>query len=112
MNFLIIVVVTVLAQLLAPWWVIALVPFLVFAWRPVSGPQGFGVSFAAVGLAWLVYGGWLHSQSQGSMSNRIAELFSLPNGVALLAVVTLIGGLVAGLSGLSGCYFGQIFNKK
>lgn len=112
MNFLIILIVTVLAQLIAPWWVIALVPFLVFAWKPTSALQGFGGSFAAVALVWLIYGGWLHNQSEGSMSNRIAELFSLPNGLMLLAVVTVVGGIVAGFSGLSGYYFGQIFNKK
>lgn len=112
MNFLILVIVTALAQLIGPWWVIALIPFLVYTWKPVSALQGFGVSFTAVGLVWLAYGGWLHSHSEGSMSNRIAELFSLPNGLALLVVVAIIGGIVAGLSGLSGYYFGQIFNKK
>lgn len=112
MNFLIILILSALAQLIGPWWLIAVVPFLVFVWKPTSASQGFGVSFTAVGLVWLAYGGWLHTRSEGSMSNRIAELFSLPNGLALLVVVTLIGGIVAGLSGLSGYYFGQIFNKK
>lgn len=112
MNFLIILIVTALAQLVVPWWVIAVVPFLVFLWKPVSASQGFSVSFAAVGLVWLLYGGWQHTRSEGSMSNRIAELFSLPNGLSLLIVVALVGGSVAGLSGLSGYYFGQIFNKK
>jgi len=104
MNFLIIFIVTAILQLFTPWWIIALVPFLIMIWRPVSSFKSFATGFLAIAALWFSYGLYLHLDSQGAMSNRIAAIFSLPNGILLLIVTTVVGGLVGGLSGLSG-YF-------
>lgn len=108
MYFLIILIAAALAQVWLPWWVIAVIPFLVFFGKPTNGATAFVSSFLAVALVWFGYGWYLHYRSDGRMSDRIAELFSLPNGIVLLVVVSLIAGVVAGFSGLAGCLAGEI----
>ena len=112
MNFAAIFILTGLLQLFAPWWVIALVPFLVNLLLPRSAAAAFWQSLLAVALVWLGYGFYLHLVSGGSMSNRIAEIFTLPNGLVLLAIATIAGGLVGGLAGLSGYLIRKILPQR
>lgn len=109
MNFIIIFIITAIFQLFAPWWVIALIPFLVNTWRPSGAIPAFIVSFAAIAMLWFSYGLYLHINSGGSMSDRIAGIFSLPNGIVLLVVTTVVGGLVGGMAGLAGFFVRQLF---
>jgi len=102
MNFLIIFIATALLQFFAPWCTIALVPFLILVWRPTSPFRAFITGFLAIALLWFFYGLYLHLDTKGAMSNRIAEIFSLPNGILLLVVTTIVGGIIGGLAGLSG----------
>ena len=112
LNYLIILVATALLQFILPWWVIAVVPFAVCLWRSQHPGAAFAVSLAAVSTVWLAYATFVHNSTQGSMSNRIAELFSLPSGTALMFSVTLLSGLVAGFSGMAGYYVRQLFVKE
>ncbi|SKC16005.1 hypothetical protein [Dyadobacter psychrophilus] len=109
MNFFIIILVTALLQLFGPWWVVAIVPFLVFLIRHTSASNAFWTGFALITVLWMAYGFYLHFVSDGAMSDRIAGIFSLPNGVVLLLVSALIGGLTGGLAGLSGQLVRRIF---
>lgn len=103
MNIILIVLLTAICQYFAPWWTVALAPFLILLWRPANTSfNAFITGFAAIALLWLAYGLYLHTSSEGAMSNRIAQIFSLPNGILLLAVTALIGGLVGGFASLSG----------
>ena len=110
-NYLIILVATALLQLFLPWWVIVLVPFAVCAWRSHHPGKAYAVSLAAVATVWLTYATFLHNSTQGNMSNRIAELFFLPNGAVLLTIVSLVSGVVAGFAGMAGYYVRQLFVK-
>ena len=109
MDFLLIVIITAILQFFTPWWTIALVPFIVAAWRPKSSWKSFGISFLAIAILWFAYGLYLHIVSKGAMSNRIAEIFSLPNGILLLIVTAIVGGLVGGFAGLAGALTRQTF---
>jgi hypothetical protein len=109
MNFIIIFILTAVSQLFAPWWMVALVPFLINAWRPATSGRAFLISFAAIAVLWFSYGLYLHVNSEGAMSDRIAEIFSLPNGILLLVVTTIVGGLVGGFAGMAGFFLQQLF---
>ena len=112
MNFIIILLVTALLQVFSPWWVIAVVPCAIHLWRPTAAFNSFWISFLAVGALWLGYGYYLHLVSNGAISDRIAEIFFLPNGLLLLFVSAAIGGLVAGFAGLSGFLVRNIFTRE
>lgn len=109
LNYMIIVLATALLQLFLPWWVIAVVPFIVYLVRPEAPLIAYGISLLAVISVWGVYASLLHNTTQGSMPNRIAEIFYLPNGTVLLVVIVLISGLVAGFSGSAGALVRQVF---
>jgi hypothetical protein len=109
MNFALIIILSVVLQIFAPWWTIAVVPFIILVWLPASSSGAFWTGFGGIALPWLAYGYYLHFISEGSMSDRVAAIFSLPNGILILVVTTLAGGLVGGLAGLSGHFVRQIF---
>ena len=111
MNFLIIALVSAALQLLAPWYVVAIIPFMVFTLRPATTVKAFWTGFLGIALVWLVYGYYLHFISKGAMSDRIAEIFTLPSGLLLLVLSALVGGLVGGFAGLSGFLIRQTFVK-
>lgn len=110
MNFLIIIFITAILQYFTPWWSVALVPFLVMAWRPTTSIKSFFTGFSAIAILWLGYGLYLHTISEGAMSNRIAQIFSLPNGLLLLLITMILGGLVGGASGMAGALTRQAFD--
>lgn len=104
MNLILIIIITAILQYFAPWWTIAFAPFIILFWRPAETSfKAFLIGFAAVALLWLSYGLYLHFSTEGAMSNRIAQIFSLPNGILLLMVTTFVGGLIGGFAALSGC---------
>ncbi|TDB58106.1 hypothetical protein [Arundinibacter roseus] len=104
LNYLLMVAATALLQLFMPWWTIALVPFVVYLLRPERPLVAYATSLAAIATVWMVYAIFLHTTSGGSMSDRVAQLFFLPNGGALVGTTTLLSGLVAGFAGLAGHY--------
>ncbi|WP_353722527.1 hypothetical protein [Dyadobacter sp. 676] len=111
MNFLIIAVLSALLQIFAPWWVIAIIPFAVLFWRPVHSPGAFWAGLGGIAVPWLLYGYYQHFISDGAMSDRVAKIFMLPNGLSLLLVTALAGGLVGGFSALSGYWVRQVFRR-
>ena len=102
MNLIIIIILTALLQVFAPWWVVAIVPFVVFLVRPATAKGALGTGFASIAILWLAYGFYLHFNSDGAMSDRVAGIFSLPSGILLLFVSSVVGGITGSLSGLSG----------
>lgn len=112
LNYLIIVITTAVLQLFLPWWVIIVVPFLVYIVRPEAPLVAYAVSLAGVSSVWSAYALFLNISTQAGMSDKIAQLFLLPNGSVLLGVMTLIGGLAAGFGGLAGHYVRQLFVKE
>jgi hypothetical protein len=112
MNLIIIVILTAVLQVFAPWWVVAIVPFVILFWRPASPSRSFWTGFAGTALPWLGYGFYLHYISDGILSDRVAGIFFLPNGILLLAVTVLIGGLVGGFSALAGFWTRQLFRAE
>ena len=109
MNFLLILITTAILQFFTPWWTIALVPFVVAIWRPENLWKSFVIGFTAIAILWFAYGLYLHLVSEGAMSNRIAEIFSLPNGILLLIVTAIVGGIVGGFASVAGSLTRQIF---
>ena len=111
MNFLIILVVTAVLQYFCPWWVIAVVPAIVNICCPKSYGVAFFQSFMAIGILWLGYGMYIQISSNGAMSDRIAQIFTLPNGYFMLAISVLVGALTAGVSGMAGYSVRSLFRK-
>ncbi len=85
-----------------PWWSIALCSFLAGLIINGTNLSVFFSGFVGIGLLWLVQAYNIHLSSNGILSNRIAELFSLSGGFYLVLITAIIGGVVGGFSALSG----------
>lgn len=99
------------------WWTIAPIAFLVTAFKKEVTPlHGFTASFAAGFFLWYTYAGFLNFANQGIMAGRIGSMLAGGNSAVptalILSATGLIGGLIAGLGGLSGVYGRQLRNKN
>lgn len=111
---LIIAVLSVLAQLFLPWWVIAPIAFTVCFWQSSTAGKAFLEGTASVTLVWAAYIGFLNFQNQGLLASRMSELLlKVPNNTAILLTASpLIGGFLGGIAGLAGYYTRQVVRPK
>ena len=98
-------------QFFLPWWMCALVSFLAAFWLAKSASQAFWIGAFALFLLWALVASFWHFSSLGILSNKVADMFHLPNGIALIAVAAVLAGLVGGNSALSGYLIKGLFNK-
>ena len=112
-QIILIAVLSLLAQLVLPWWSLAIIAFLVCLWRSSSAGQSFFAGFYGVALVWLVYAFILHSRTDGIFTGRMGELLFKTNNASLPVIVTaIVGGLVGGLAGLSGYFVRQAIGNQ
>ena len=107
-QIVLIAILSLLAQLILPWWSLAVVAFLVCLWRSPSAGQAFFAGFYGVAFVWLAYAVMLHLRTDGIFTGRMGELLFKTNSPILPGLVTaIVGGLVGGLAGLSGYFVRQ-----
>ncbi|MES2734217.1 MAG: hypothetical protein V4714_20890 [Bacteroidota bacterium] len=99
-----ILVLSIVAQLFLPWWMIALIPFGLAFWQASASGKAFISGFVGIALGWLGMSLLIHLRTGGILTARVAGIFSLPNSMLLILATVLIGGLVGGLAALSGYY--------
>ncbi len=99
------------ALLYFPWWSIAICGFFAGALLSGSNFSSFFSGFLGIGLLWMVQG-FIKQNSGGPLTDKIATLFTLPNGVYLVMITTLVGALVGGFATLSGLRFRRMFKKE
>jgi len=90
------------AELALPWWGIAVAGFIAGLAQARGGWQALGAGFTGVGLVWLGTVSYLHLESGGVLSARMADMMGLPGSVSLILLTAAIGGLVGGLAAATG----------
>ncbi|SFD08590.1 hypothetical protein SAMN05216167_103251 [Spirosoma endophyticum] len=112
-EVLLIAILSLVAQLVLPWWSLAIVSFLVCFWRSEKAGQAFFYGFYGIAVVWLIYALLIHFRTDGIFTGRMSELLFKMNSKVLPGLVTaILGGLVGGLSGLSGFYIKQATGKQ
>lgn len=111
MLFLIILIASVVAYFIGPWWMIAIIAFVAaFFWG--KRPSGaFAAGLFAAALAWGVTALFRSIPNHHMLAGKVAGMLALPYWYLLLLIVMLIAGLVGGLAALTGRYFRQAFFK-
>ncbi|MBX0292649.1 hypothetical protein K3G63_19550 [Hymenobacter sp. HSC-4F20] len=105
---LLIAVLSSLAQLLLPWWVVVPVAFAVAAGWGATGGRAFLAGLLGVGLSWWLPALWLHTHGAARLADRLATLLPLGGSGWTLALVSgLVAGVVGGLAALSGAWVRQ-----
>lgn len=111
-KIILIIAFSYLLELFLPWWSVVIAAFLVNLWLPSKGFIDFLGGFLGVGLLWLIYAWLIDAETSSILSERIAALFSMPNGSFMIALSGLVGGIAGGFAALSGSQFRRIFMKE
>ena len=108
-----IILLGVLAQLLFPWWIIALVALYVGYFVHESPAKSFAYGTAAVTLMWLTYAGIQSSMNGGLMSASVSGMTAGKLSAAQLMVFTgVLGGLVGGFAAMTGTMLRQLIKPS
>jgi hypothetical protein len=101
-NVILIALFSYLATTYMPWWMIAVVSFVIGFVIQLSSGRAFLSGFAGVALCFLILILLADSANEHILSTRMAKLFGLPNYSLFIAVNVFLGGLVGGLAAWSG----------
>ena|ERR1700744_6472252 len=112
MLFLIILVLSFVASYFLPWWIIALIAFLAALFIGKTSGQSFWSGFGGVFIVWVILALLKSIPNDNMLASRVIQLFPLPHSwILLLFITALIGGLVGGMSALSGILVKKVFTK-
>ena len=110
LTILLIALLSGLATWFFPWWMIALVPYLVVV--ILQTPKPFWVGFFGIALLWLVWILAADIPNDHILSIRMTKLFSMPNYQLLILVNVLLGGLIGGLAAYSAGRMNKAFRRQ
>lgn len=100
------------ATYLLSWWMIAAPAFAITYTLGFRPGKGFLAGFLGITILWLVVALYADIRNNHLLSSKMAQIFSLPNSAAFLAVTVLLGALIGGLAGLSGALVRGAFTGK
>ena len=83
-------------------WDFAIVAFLIGFLINANGWSSFLSGFVAISGFWYILAMIINRANGGILSDRVAELLTLPNSGTLLFVTILVGGLVGAFATLTG----------
>ena len=102
----------ILAQILFPWWTIAIVGLWVGYWVGETPARSFFYGFTAMFVIWSLYAGYQSSANGGLMATTMSGLFAGKLSATQLIYATgTLGGLVTGLATTTGTLLRDYFKK-
>jgi hypothetical protein len=109
MKFLLAFILTALLSFVAclflPWWIIAVVAFVVAVAIPQQWIKSFFAGFLALFVLWAVQSFIIDARNEHVLTTKVASILPLRGSYILLIVVTgIIGGLVSGFAALTGSF--------
>lgn len=111
MLFILILILSLIAGFITPWWAAAIIAFVMALYAGKKPWQAFISGFSAVFITWVVLALIKSIPNNHVLASRVAVLFHLPGWSILLIVTALIGGLVGGMSAMSGVLVRRVFVK-
>lgn len=110
LKLLAIVLLCFMGQLFLPWWAIAIFPFVVEVAAPSSKGYPFFIGFYAVFILWATQALIIDFQTDAILANKVAALFKIKDmHLTVVMIAGIVGGIVGGLSSLTGSYFRKAF---
>ena len=103
----------ILAQMLFPWWTIAIVGFWVGFWVADTPAKSFAYGFLSMFLIWSIFAGYQSVNNSGLMSTSISGMLGGQlSSTQLIYATGSLGGFVTGLATSSGALLQQFFKKE
>lgn len=91
-------------QTMLPWWSVVIASFSISFIISTKGTSSFVGGFLGIGILWFMLAAITDFQTDSSLIDRVAEIFSLPNNFLLILITSIIGGLVGGFGALTGTH--------
>ena len=108
---LLILIFSFIAEILLPWWSIAIVAFAIGFGKTPTGWKSFWAGFLGAGFLWWLASGTIHFRTDGILTSKVGEMFTLPLPILVVLITGLVGGLVGGLAAGAGFHLRKIFKK-
>ncbi len=89
-------------QTMLPWWSVVIASFSISFIISTKGHSSFVGGFLGVGILWFILAAITDFRTDSILTERVAEIFSLPNNFLLILITSIIGGLVGGFGALTG----------
>lgn len=117
MKFLVAALLTALLSfamaLFFPWWVIAVVAFVVAALIPQKPLLAFLSAFLALFALWAVQSFIIDYKNEHILANKVAAIFQIGGSyITIILITAVIGALVAGFAALTGSFFRRPASRK
>jgi uncharacterized membrane protein len=110
MLFFIILISSLIVSFVLPWWIVAIISFLSALLIAKTSGHAFWSAFTAIFIVWVVMALFKSVPNNHILATRVAHLLPLGGHWELLLLITgFIGGLVAGMSALSGALVRKVF---
>src|SRR4051794_29015080 len=108
-SLLLIALLSVAAGLYLPWWVIAVVAFIVAALIPQKPVLSFLTGFIALFLLWGLLAWSISNANNYLLPHKVSLLvLKVDNPLELIALTALLGAFVAGFAALAGSYLRKL----
>lgn len=112
MLFLIILILSFAGSFFLPWWAAAIIAFIMALIFGGNAGKAFLSGFGAIFVAWTILALMKSIPNDNILAGRVVQLFPLPNNwIWLLVVTAVIGGIVGGMSALSGALLRRATSK-
>lgn len=111
MLFFIILVLSLACGFIIPWWAVAIIAFVAALYAGKTSAQAFWSGFGAVFIVWTVLALFKSVPNNHILATRVAHLFMLPHWSLILLISALVGGILGGMSALSGLKVKKLFEK-
>ena len=100
--FFLIAILSGLIQIFLPWWSMTVMAAILCFFLGKNMKQVFIAGFFGCGIVWLLYSLYLTITNGSVMTERMANLFSLPGSWLLFLVSFLIASLAGSISAAAG----------
>lgn len=100
-----------LLSLFLPWWSVFIPGLIIGALLGRSGGSSFLWGFVGIAALWLIQTLFVHIGNDGVLTARIADLFSLPAGWLVILITVIMGGLIGGITTLTGYLFRKVITN-
>lgn len=110
-STILIAVLSALATWVMPWWMIAVVAFVVSFTFQLSAGKAFLSGFLGIAIFWFVAIVSINSANEHILSTRMAKLFGMPNYWLFIILNAIIGGLVGGFAAWTGAILRNTFMR-
>ena len=96
-----------------PWWIIIIIPFILGSLFEDNYLSHFLSGFIGTGVAWIFIILSIDFNTQSILSEKIIEILKVDSVNYLIILISVVGGIVSGLSQITGYSFRRIFvNEK